>query len=157
MRNIAIFLPLLLVGCAGFQLDFGGDDDKDWEFKFFWDDRPQVGEEDPENPGFDKDGNKIPPPEVLATYAMPDIHAGYAWLDGDDPKVTPTINVELAEYKVPYLRWHIIAVGGGSNEAHIYVGKRLTSIVETSIGVMWAYRFDEDEWVIGVQGTLIKF
>ena len=145
----------LLPSCS--LLDFGGDDEKQWEFQFFWDQGPQIGEEDEDNPGFDKDGNKIPPPEVLATYLFPDVSAGYAWLDGDDPKITGTLNIEIAEFKVPYLRWFSIQAGAGSNEAHIYVGKRLTSIVEVTIGPMLARRFDEDDWVLGIQATLIKF
>lgn len=152
-----LLLSPLLSACASFPLDFGGDDSKDFEVRFFWNQGPQIGEEDPENPGFDKDGNLIPDPEVLAVYAFPDVHAGYAWLSGDDPKLTPTINVEIMEFKVPFFRWFVVAPGAGSNEAHLYVGKRLTSIYEITFGVLLGRRFDEDDWVWGIQGTLLKF
>jgi hypothetical protein len=156
MRKLVLLLPLL---CSCGILDFGGDAGKDWEFIAFWDQGPSIGEEDPENPGYDKDGNKIVSPEVVATYTFPDIHAGYAWLDGkdEDPIMTPTINLELAEFKVPYLRWFNIQAGAGAGEAHIYVGKRFTSIIEITAGPLMGYRFDENEWVFGIQGTLIKW
>jgi hypothetical protein len=114
-------------------------------------------EEDSENPGYTVDGDKITDPEVAATYMFPDVHAGIAWVNGDDDKITPTINVELAEVKVPYVRWLNLQLGAGADEAHLYLGKRFTSIVEITIGPMIARRFDEDSWEFGIMGTLIKF
>ncbi len=61
------------------------------------------------------------------------------------------------EFKVPVLRWFSVQAGAGANEAHLYLGKRLTSIYEVTIGPMLVRRFDEDDWVFGIQGTLIKF
>lgn len=150
-------LPLFSACGIGRYLDFGGVDKKPFEVRFFWDRGPKIGPEDPSNPGYDKDGNKIPSPGVAATYFFPDIHAGMAWIDGNKQLLTPTINIELMEFKVPFLRWFIVAVGAGSQEVHIYLGKRITSVLETSIGPMIVYRFDEDDWSYGFQGTLIKF
>lgn len=146
---------LVLPGCS--ILDLGEKDDEPWEFRLGWDKGIKIGEEDPDNPGFDRDGNKIVSGEVLATYTLPDVHTGIAWVNGEDPRITPTVNVELCEFKVPYLRWFSVQVGAGSQEAHIYLGKRLTSIFEVTVGPMLVRRFDEDDWVWGIQGTLIKF
>jgi len=144
----------LLAGCG--VLDFGGDKEKPFEFDSFVFHLPVQGS-DPDGDGYDEDGNKIVSPEVAATYAFPDIHAGYAWIDGKRQKLTPTLNVELFEAKVPYLRWFNGQVGAGSDEVHFYLGKRFTSIFEVTAGPMVARRFDEDDWVFGVQATLIKF
>ena len=152
---LCLFGLVSLSGCS--FLDFGGDDSKNFELKFFWDNAPDIGEEDPDNPGFDRDGNKRPSPEILATYYFPDVHAGYAWVDGEQNRILPTINVEIAEIKVPYARWFVFAVGAGVDEAHMYLGKRLTSILEVTMGPMLVRRFDTAEWVVGFQVTLLKF
>lgn len=153
-KLLVALLPLLFASCS--TLDFGGSDSS-WEWKWGWDKGVEVGEEDPENPGFDRDGNKIPSPEVLATYTFPDIHTGIAWIGSDDARITPTLNLELAEFKVPYLRWFSVQVGAGANETHVYLGKRMTSIFEVSVGPMLIRDFETNEWVGGIQGTLIKF
>lgn len=143
-----------LAGCG--VLDFGGDSERAFEFdSFILHMAPQGADSDGD--GYDEDGNKIVSTEVAATYSFPDIHAGYAWIDGDTPKLTPTVNVELFEAKVPYLRWFNGQIGAGADEAHFYLGKRFTSIFEVTVGPMAAWRFDEDDWFFGVQGTFIKF
>ena len=155
MRKFFPILFLLLASCK--YLDFGGDDKKSWELKFFWDRGPSIGEEDPNNKGFDKDGNKIPSPEVYATYYMPDIHAGLNGEIRPKGRVTPTVGVELLEFKVPYARWFNIQVQGGANLVDVYLGKRLTSIFEVTVGPWVGWDFDQDAWAVGVGGTLTKF
>ena len=142
---VSVLMICLFTGCSSFEV------------KPFWGDAPQIGKENPETPGFDKDGNKIPSPEVLATYYFPDIHAGYAWVDGDKGKLTPTLGVEILEVKVPVLRWFSIQLGAGTDELHVYVGKRFTSVFEITAGPMFSRRFDEEEWSWGFGATVIKF
>ena len=145
MKKILFLLLLLCTGCSSFEV------------KPFWGDAPKIGKEDPDNPGFDSDGNKIPPPEVLATYSFPDIHAGYAWVAGEKNKITPTLGVEIMEVKIPLLRWFSVQVGAGSDELHLYIGKRFTSIFEITAGPILSRRFDEEDWEFGLQVTVIKF
>jgi len=155
MKRLAPLAFLLLASCK--FLDFGGDDKQSFEFRFFWDRAPAIGAEDPENPGFDKDGNKIPSPEVYATYYMPDICTGLNVVVQPKGRITPVLGVELAEFKLPYLRWFSVQVQGGAQLVDVYVGKRLTSIFEVTIGGWYGWDFEERDWSWGVGGTLLRF
>jgi len=128
-----------------------------WAFQTSW--IPLHGKADPNSPGgrYDSDGNYIPPAEVEMTYRFPDVHAGSAVQISGDASVTPTINIELAEVKIPHLRWWMVTVGTGDDLVLFYVGKRLTSIYEVGIGP-WIgkdLKLHREAW--GVQLTLIKF
>jgi hypothetical protein len=149
------FLLCSLPGCS--YLDFGGNDEKQFEVRFFWQNGPSIGPEDPDNPGFDKDGNKRPSPEVLATYTFPDIHAGMNGQIGPKGRITPTMGIELVEVKVPYLRWFNLQVQGGYQLVDLYLGKRFTSIFEVTVGPWIGWDFEADATAWGVGGTLIKF
>lgn len=138
-------------------LDFGGDDGKVVELRFFWDRAPAIGAEDPENPGFDKEGNKIPSAEVYATYYMPDVCSGLNVLVQPDARITPVVGVELLEFKLPYVRWFSTQVQVGNQLVDVYVGKRLTSIFEVTIGGFVGRDFEEDAWTWGIGGTLLRF
>lgn len=154
----AIFIHALLMLISGCSiLDFGGNDAEPFEIRTFWSQGPSIGQEDPNNPGFDKDGNKIPPPEVLATYQFPDIHAGISAVIQPKPRFTPTIGIELCEVKLPYIRWISLQAQGGADLASIYAGKRLTSIFEVTVGPWFGRDFREDGWSWGVGGTVIRF
>lgn len=152
-----VLLGVLLSSASCKYMDFGGDDKKQWEFQFFWDRAPEIGEEDPKNPGFDKDGNKIPSPEVYATYYFPDIHAGLGAEIGPKARITPVVGIELFEFKVPYARWFSFQVQGGADIVNVYLGKRLTSIFEVTVGPWFGRDFEQNDWAYGVGGTLIKF
>lgn len=155
MRWISLLVIPFTASCA--VLDFGGDEKVPFEFRSFLTDGPRVGEEDPENPGFDKDGNKIPPQEVLATYQFPDIHAGLHAVMGKGPRITPTVSVELFEVKIPYARWFSVQASAGDQLVDVYLGKRLTSIFEVTVGPFYGWDFEERDWTWGVGGTIIKF
>lgn len=155
MKTLLLLALPLLCGCG--ILDFGGDDSKSFEFRPFWSNGPSVGDEDPENPGFDKDGNKIVSKEVLATYTFPDIHAGLHAVVAKEPRITPTVAVELFEVKVPYARWFSAQVSGGDQLVDFYLGKRLTSIFEVTVGPFAGWDFETHDWTWGVGGTVLKF
>jgi len=165
MRKLLLILAMapLFGGCG--TLDFGGIDEKPFEFRLGWDKGIQpIGQEDPNNPGYDMDGNLIPSDEVKATYAFPDVSAGMAYVFSEDnARATPTLGVEMFEVKVPYLRWLKCDVGAGHNYPYVYLGKRITSVYEISAGVMFGYDLsdndsgDDEAWTVGGQITLIKF
>lgn len=150
-------LALLCSGCAA--LDFGGDKGKAWQFKSGWNPGGiKIGKEDPNNLGFDTDGNLIPEnTEILMTYQFPDVSAGYGVLVQPESRTTPTIGIELAEFKTPYLRWFVVQGMVGDDLAAVYLGKRFTSIYEITGGIFYGrdQRSNEETW--GVAFTLLKF
>lgn len=150
-------LPLWACLSSCGYMDFGGDPEKSWDFVPFWAGATSLGPEDPKNPGYDADGNRIPPPEVAAVYALPDIHAGFDVSCSPKARITPVVGVELAEVRVPYLRWFNAQVQVGNQLADFYVGKRFTSIIEITAGLWWGRDFEEDAWSWGIGGTLIRF
>lgn len=155
MKWLAPLVFLFLASCK--FLDFGGDDKKAFEFRFFWDRAPAIGAEDPENPGFDKDGNKIPSPEVYATYYFPDVTAGLHVTIGTDPRLTPTVGIEFFEAKLWKLRWFSGQIFAGDQLVGFGFYKRLTSIYEITVGPFVGYDLDEHDWTWGCGGTLLRF
>lgn len=152
------FAAILALSTASCRfLDFGGDNEKAFEARFFWDRIPKIGEEDKDNPGFDKDGNKIPSPEVLATYYFPDVVTGLNVVVQPSARMTPILGVELGEFKVPYLRWFSVQFQGGADLGTLYVGKRLTSVFEITMGPWIGWDFQENERAWGIGGTILKF
>jgi hypothetical protein len=152
-----VALALLCAGCA--SMDFGGKSDRAWEFRWGWNQSGvTVGEEDPDNPGFDREGNLIPEnPEVLATYQFPDTTAGYGILVQPTSRTTPTLGLELAEFRTPYLRWFSVQAVVGDDLVGGYLGKRFTSIYEITGGLFYGrdQRINSETW--GVAFTLLKF
>lgn len=155
LRKILPAAFLFAAGCS--YLDFGGNDEKDFELRFFWDRAPSIGEEDPDNPGFDKDGNKIPSPEIYATYYFPDVTAGIHATIKPEPRFTPTVGVELFEAKLWKARWFSAQVFAGDQLVGFGFNKRLTSMFEVTVGPFVGRDFEEDEWAWGVGGTVLKF
>lgn len=155
MKKLMLLLPMLVVGCA--YLDFGGDDKQAFEFRTFWSEAPYIGKENPETPGYDADGNKIPPPEVLATYAFPDITAGIHASIGGNHRITPTVGVELFEAKIWKARWFSGQIFAGSNVVGFGFYKRWTSIFEVTTGPFIGYDTEDNDTVWGIGGTLTKF
>lgn len=146
---------LLLCGTAqaeGVKLDFGGDDSKWIEWRWGWaNDRP-AAQPDSEKPPFEV------PPEVVATYAFPDVHAGLNFVLGsEDFRLTPVVGIELAEFKLPLVRWFSVQAQAGYQLVDVYVGKRFTSIVEITAGVFWGYDFDDHDTTYGIGISITKF
>lgn len=154
-----VCLALLLSGCA--SLDFGGDEGKAWDFRWGWNQAGVTtpGKEDPENPGFDKDGNLIPEnPEIVTTYQFPDVTAGSAIVMGSEhSRTTPTLGMEIFEFKTPYLRWVSVQGMAGDNLVGVYVGKRFTSIYEVTGGPFWGRDQETNEQTWGLAFTLTKW
>lgn len=137
-------------------LDFGGDDTKAWEFRMGYD---KGIEQSTAPPGqTDEQGVYQPEtPEAQALLGFPDIHAGLNVLIASKPRITPTVGLELAEFKVPYLRWFNIQVQGGTDLVDIYIGKRLLAIYEVTAGAWYGHDFTNNRQTVGVGFTLIKF
>lgn len=151
MRCIVPVL-LCLTGCSAFPLDFGGDSKKSFEWRWSWTRAKPAAQPGDEKPPFDA------PPEVEATYAMPDIHAGLLYsLSGGDSRLTPSLGLEIAEFKLPVVRWFVIEIVAGKDLVGFYVGKRLTSIFEISIGGGICWDLETDDWVPVIGADILKF
>ncbi len=157
MRRSLCLLPLILTGCSILRaLDFGGDPQKAWEFRFGWE---KGIEKSSAKPGqVDAEGVYQPEtPEVEAILSFPDVHAGMMVLVQPKGRITPTVHVEAFEFKVPYLRWFSMQAGAGAQLVDVYIGKRLVSVFEVTFGGFVGWDFDVDAWTWGIGGTLIRF
>lgn len=154
---LVLALVPFVLGCAVMRaLDFGGDPGKQWEFRFGFEHGIETTEGKPgtTNP----DGTYVPEtPEVDAILSFPDVHAGLNVVIQSKPRISPTVGIELCEFKVPYLRWFNVQVQGGTDLADIYIGKRLVSVFEITVGPWVGWDFAEDRLAFGAGGTLIKF
>jgi hypothetical protein len=147
-----IAILFLLTGCKSVPLDFGGDSQKAFEWRWSWQQSKPAAQPSDEKPPFEV------PPEVEATYTFPDVHAGMNYvMGGPDRRLTPTVGIEVCEFKVPALRWFNVQVQGGNQLADVYIGKRWTSVVEVTTGAWFGYDFEEHDTTWGLGATLIKF
>lgn len=155
---LALSLALAGEGCSFLgSLDQMHNQEPAWELHLTWDRTEKIGPEDPANPGFDKDGNKIPKPETAALFNFPPITAGLEMTVLDRVKMTPTVGIALLDLKVPYARWFDVQVFGGYQQAGLGLYKRFTSIIEicAGVGVVWDFDRRRPLPVIGV--TITKF
>ena len=154
-KSLLLFLILsLLSGCAEFRPGFIRDDS--WG-------TDEITDEDfdgPLNGHFDDEGNWIPDDATIAwTYQIPDISAGFAF-DIKSLDATPSIQVELLEFDIPGLRWFRtwkLDAGVAYQRAYGYLGPRLTSIFEISVGGWVGWNWEDNELAYGVGFTIIKF
>lgn len=155
MMGMAAFV--LLSGCNVMRaLDFGGDPAKAWDFRFGWDKGIEKSKAKPG--GIDEHGVYQPEtPEVDAILSFPDIHAGMMGVVQPAGRFTPTVQVEILEFKVPYARWFSLQAGAGNQLVDLYLGKRLVSVFEITVGPWIGWDFEEDAKAWGIGGTLIKF
>lgn len=157
MTFAAWLVSASLGGCSLLRaLDFGGVDEKPFEFRFGW----QRGiEEGKGKPGtVDERGVYKPEdPAVEAILSFPDIHASMVFVVQPESRFSPGVAVELFEVKVPWARWFTFQAGGGNQLAYVYAGKRLVSVFEISVGPWFGRDFEEDAWAWGIAGTIIKF
>lgn len=160
-RGIAVMMALvlalgLLPGCSILRaLDFGGDPGKAFEFRWGWE-RIETSKAKPG--GVDDSGVYKPEsPEVEAILNFPDIHAGLFAAVQPKARISPTVQLELFEFKVPYARWFSVQIGAGAQLAEVYLGKRLISVFEITVGPWVGWDFDEHDYAWGVGGTLIRF
>ena len=104
-------------------------------------------------------------PTIEATYKIPDLSSGLLF-DTKSFQVTPTIQVEILEYDAPWKKskqfWRYLSVfkldvGAGYQRAFGYLGIRITSIFEVSVGVAVGWNFEEKDYFVGPALTIIKF
>lgn len=109
---------------------------------------------------FDDEGNWIPDdPTIAWTYKIPDISAGFLF-DANSLDVTPSIQVELLEFDIPflpYLRTWKLDAGVAYQRGYAYLGPRITSIFEISIGGFCGWNWEDNDLSYGVGFTIIKF
>ena len=143
-------------GCTLFRaLDFGGDD-RSWSFRWGWEKGVEVSKASPGE--VDDEGVYQPEsPEVGAILGFPDVHAVLMAELQPDPRITPTVAGELCEFKVPYARWFSVQVGAGNQLVYGYIGKRLVSVFEITVGPWLGWDFEEHAPAWGFGGTLIRF
>ena len=146
----------LMTGCSAFTLGFQSDTTEVVE-----EDEGEVidGVDGPTAGHFDDEGNWIPDdPTIAMTYRIPDISSGFLF-DARRLKVTPTISVELFEFKAPwkYLSNYKVDLGVGYQRVFGYLGIRLTSIFEISVGAVGGWDWDTNDYFYGPAFTIIKF
>lgn len=156
---------ITLSACAQFRPGFISDNS--WEVESDFVEQNENEELNPEDyidgplgGHFDEEGNWIPDdPSIAWTYQIPDISAGFIF-DANTLDVTPSIQIELIEFDTP-LPWPVktykIDAGVGYQRSYIYIGPRITSIFEISVGGFFGYNWDEKDMSYGVGFTLIKF
>lgn len=147
---IFVFLGGISTGCKGTSKE------KLWAWRWGWDERipSEVGE--PLDDGYDENGDYVPPPEVKATYQWPDVHAGFLY-DVTQGKIRPALDIELAEFRVPFLRWQGINIGAAQDFGYVSINHIWTSIYEVETGLYWGYDLAEEEHTWGFSVTLTKF
>jgi hypothetical protein len=109
---------------------------------------------------FNEDGEWVPDDETIGwTYRIPDISAGFIF---DMPRLeaTPSLQIEIVEFDLPFLpylsTWKF-DFGVAHNRTFGYLGPRITSIFEISVGGFCGWNWKERELTYGVGFTIIKF
>lgn len=148
---------LLCQGCSVLKaLDFGGDDQKAFEFRWGWEKGIETSKAKPGK--VDEHGVYQPEtPEVEAILGFPNVHAGLAWEIQPEPRMTPTVAIELCRAKFPYVRWFELQVGAGAQLAEVSLTKRLVSVFEITAGPWIGWDFEERRPAWGACFTIIKF
>jgi len=173
MKRLFLWLGCLslifMTGCGGVQLGWAPESDIVMED----DGRDELieGIDGPLGGEFDAEGNWIPDdPTIEATYRIPDISAGFMF-DARTLETTPTIQIELFEFGLPwkdntswkstfpfkYLSTWKVDAGVGYQRLFGYVGVRLTSIFEISVGAVGGWNWDTNDYFYGPAFTVIKF
>jgi len=96
-------------------------------------------------------------PAAEALFSFPAIHGGFAAEIKPQPRMTPTVGMEILRFKVPWARWWILQAGAGSQLAEIYLGKRLVALVDVTVGPWIGWDFDEHRKAWGIAVTMVKF
>lgn len=108
------------------------------------------------NPGYDADGNLIVPPEIKATYHMPDVHAGLA-ADWEAKRLRPVLEMEVLEFKAPYIRTNTVGIMAGEDLVAVHLSHQWTSIFEVSTGMFFGYDTEIHHRTFGLNVLVIKF
>lgn len=157
MKPFLLALFLLPAGCS--WLDYQGDPDKAFEFRFGWERVSSV--KSSAKPG-QVDPNGVYEPETSGAEALlyfPTVSAGLNVEVRPEGRVTPTVGLEAFRFKVPvpYFRWWTLQVQGGANLADVYLGKLVVPVVDVTVGPWIGWDFDVDDVAWGLGGTIFKF
>jgi hypothetical protein len=158
MRLFIFALPFV-VGCKFLSaLDFGGVEKEPFEIRAGWDHGihqaaagTPAGQTDP------KGVYQTETPKADALLAFPNVHAGILGEIQPKERLTPVINLEVLSMKAPYVGWWEIQVGAGADVVDVYLGKRLLSVWEITVGPCYLRDIPEHRWGFGGVGTMIKF
>lgn len=148
-----------LVGCQFLSvLDFGGVESEPFEVRAGWDHRIHQAKPGTKPGEVDKDGVYKPEvKEAEALLAFPNVHSGILLEVRPESRITPVVQLELLSAKAPYVGWWEIQVGAGANVAQVYLGKRLLSVLEITVGPCFLRDIDEHAWGWGGIATIIRF
>lgn len=150
---------LLLGGCTFMSaLDFGGVEKEPFEFRLGTDHGIHQAAEGTKPGGVDANGVYQPETKQAdALLSFPNVHAGFCVEVRPKFHLTPIVNLEVCSAKAPYVGWWEVQVGAGTNLAEVYLGKRLLSVWEVTVGPCFLRDIDEHRWGWGGIGTMIKF
>lgn len=156
--RLALLLTLCLAGCAQFRP--GWVDENSFRVDTSETDITDADFDGPLGGHFNDDGEWIPDdPTIGWTYRIPDISAGFIF-DAHTMDAIPSIQIEIVEFDIPFLpylqTWKFDA-GVAYQRAYGYIGPRITSIFEISIGGFCGWNWKEEELTYGVGFTIIKF
>ena len=152
-------LLVFLSGCKFLSyLDFGGVEKEPFEIRMGW--QHGIHEaKDGTPPGKTDDTGVYNPetPQAEALLGFPNVHAGIAGEIQPKSRLTPVVNLEVLSAKAPYVGWWEIQVGAGANVVDFYLGKRLLSVWEITVGPCYLRDVEEHKFGWGGLGTMIKF
>jgi len=154
--SFLLVIVLLCGGCAEFRPSWVSENA--WEVQ-----QDEITPDDFDGPlggRFNENGEWIPDdPTIEWTYKILDISAGFLF-DANSLDVTPSLQIEIVEFDIsplPYLRTWKFDFGVAYQRAYFYLGPRLTSIFEISVGAFCGWNWEDEELSYGVGFTVIKF
>ena len=158
VSSALLAVALLLSGCAQFRPGWISENSFDVEIA-----EGTINEGDFDGPlggHFNDEGEWIPDDATIGwTYRIPDISAGFIF---DIPKLEaiPSIQVEIIEFDIPFIRYFKtwkVDFGVAYQRVYGYIGPRITSIFEISIGGFCGWTWKDEELAYGLGFTIIKF
>jgi hypothetical protein len=156
--SLALLAALFFTGCAQFRP--GWVNENSFEVETSETDITDADFDGPLGGHFNDEGEWIPDDATIGwTYRIPDISAGFIF-DIPQLEATPSLQVEIIEFDLPFLKylktWKL-DFGVAHNRTFGYIGPRITSIFEISVGGFCGWNWKEQELSYGVGFTIIKF
>jgi hypothetical protein len=159
LMPFVLALAPFLSGCKALSyLDFGGVEKEPFELRMGW--QHGIHEaKDGTKPGQTDDTGVYKPetPQAEALLAFPNVHAGILGEIQPKARLTPVVNLEVLSAKAPLVGWWEIQVGAGANVVDFYLGKRLLSVWEITVGPCYLRDVQEHAFGWGGIGTVIRF
>jgi hypothetical protein len=155
-----MFCLLPFVGGCSFlsALDFGGVEKIPFEFRLGTDHGIHQAAPGTKDGAVDDKGVYKPEtPAASALLEFPNVHAGMMVEIRPKAHLTPVVQLEACSAKAPYVGWWEIQVGAGANVAEVYLGKKLLSVWEITVGPCFLRDIDQHKFGFGGIGTVIKF